>query len=298
MAVIHMQTEVVSNLASNMKSASSKMVASLGDLVQKCRKMDWDGLDRTVFLLKLNGTQSQLDSLLDKQDQLAFQLQQEIQQWTEEAYSFNISRRFTIPNEPRFDWPDFLMIGGKTSVKIIPKIPITEISGYVKWFPVLGLILGIWDDRLQGDDWGRAIFSEIIDTALNLTPIGLYSLALSINKLGFSLYGGISGNLEYSEPALAFLDKLDFTEKLGDAIYDFATQDPGSFLLSISIPGISVFDPDYENFVNSFIGDNMRDFGWDNGAAWVENNSGFYNGIEQMKLALMGDSQMAGSGSW
>lgn len=275
MTLIRMETESVNNLVTNTRTTASNLFSSCDDLVQMCRRMNWEGGSRDDFINQLITSQKQFNELFDNMDQLASELQQEMTQWIDVANSFEYRRSipdsYILPIDPnlRFDWIQFLITGGDVGADIWGNL--AKLGKYTKWIPVINIILGIWEDKRAGDSWARAIVSELVEAGLHLTPLGLYGLAHSLTQLGFSMYGGVSGNLEYSAAALEFLEKFDFTEKFGDAVYDFAIQNPASFVNYLINPAAIFTDPNISKFFETFITDNMRDFGWEQGAVWVEN---------------------------
>ena len=65
-------------------------------------------------------------------------------------------------------------------------------------------------------------------------------------------------------------------DKIGDAIYDFSVQDPVSFARMLSNPAYMHMDPDVTKFFNSFMSDNLRDFGLNRWAARIDYNTDIY----------------------
>jgi hypothetical protein len=272
MTTIHMDTEVVLNLVNKIKWSTEELDDSINDIVRACRRMDWDSDDRDRFIRRLKNAENRWNDLLERQDQLANMLQREIEQWNDRARSFNEGKLKIIIDTPAtFDNAGFGISTTDTLVDIVYWTEILKKIKFAKYIPIINLILGIWEDRRNGDPWGRAIFSELVDAALNLIPIvGLYTIALGITQIGFSMFA-LGGNVDYANASLEYLEKFDFTEKLGDAVVDFATQDPMSFINYLVNPAAGMTDPDIRRFFSSFIEDNMRDFGWEKGAAWLEN---------------------------
>ncbi len=150
-----------------------------------------------------------------------------------------------------------------------------------KLLPVVGYGFGVWEDFRNGDDWKRAFGSELVDTALNLVPyIAMYNLLLG---LGTIIAGGVdaAGYHDQAADAQEFLGKLDFTEKLGDAYYDFVTQHPLSALYAINNPALAFTNPDYVDFVGSFIADNLVDFGATDAAQFVYTGTDFFANMDR-----------------
>lgn len=143
-----------------------------------------------------------------------------------------------------------------------------------KALPVIGYGFGVWGDLSEGKDLGTALGSELVDTALNLIPVvAAYNLGLAVVELGA---GGAellgmpgAGQLQQD------LKKFDFTEKLGDAVYNFCRDHPYEALKTVLLPGGmgKMFSPEYTRFGGQFFADNLRDFGWESGALWVENQT-------------------------
>ena len=270
MTTIHMDTEAVLRLVTRIKASSIELDSSFDSVRRACRRMDWDSDDRDRFMRRLKNAENRWNDLLEQQDQLANLLKKEVDQWEEQNRSFEGGKlKFILHPQPHFDWLGTGITFGDTGISIWAEL--IKSGKLTKYIPILNLILGIGEDLREGDPWWRAIFSELVDAALNLIPIvGLYSIALGITQLGFSMFA-VGGNVDYAKATLEYLEKFDFSEKLGDAVVDFATQDPVSFINYLANPTAGMMDPDVKRFFSSFIEDNMRDFGWDEGAAWLEN---------------------------
>ncbi len=142
-----------------------------------------------------------------------------------------------------------------------------------KMIPFIGFGFGVLDDIHNNDDWGRAIGSELVDTGLNLIPvIGLYNAGLGLVNIGVGI-GDLVGYHDWAARKQEDLEKWDFTEKMGDAIYDFFTEKPVSATVSFANPFLASLNPDYQRFTGKFVADNLNDFGFTDAAHWVQNTT-------------------------
>jgi uncharacterized protein YukE len=151
---------------------------------------------------------------------------------------------------------------------------VVKSSSVQKALPFLGYGLGVWKDLSDGDDWGRALGSEGVETLVGAIPIVAgYNLFLGATNL---LVGGglaLTGHQQAAANLQVILEKADFSEKLGDAVYDFVTEHPVSAISAFINPVTMATNPDFVRFEGTFIGDNLKDFGLEGAANWVYNST-------------------------
>ena len=323
MSTIHMKTEHVEEVAFKMNWVDLQMSTKPGKLKGLANALSgaWQGGQAAQFA----GELLQASNIVERQNsdfqRLMTRLRNEVNQWIDvdnagasrlaeigvettgplplsmgTSNASPSTQSSSVPSTSQaasqgFDWLSWS--GSLVSVvgeagKALPKVgKVFEGSIASMGFSVVGVGFNIWEDREQGESWSKSIGSSLITGAISLAPpVAVYELGLA----GADLIAGtedLVGLHQLAHTTQDLVTKLEFPEKLGDAYYDFISAHPSSALESVAFPEGAWLNPDYVRFAGSFAANNLKDFGLQGAATWVQNNTETIASLESASYGIL-----------